>query len=929
MSTHEGPGKPPGFSDSLDESRRRVAEFQKTVPERLGGSKDEDPSSSIDATPEIVLTAEDKGYLSGLGLSNTEIEGLDHDELIDIFHARHNEHFQASPTGSNSGSIPDDLWEEAGTHEVDTKSQSLQDLKWTPEQYAKLPPELIDRILADKITPEQAFGPAAPKAEPAFAHSTVEQRLRLGRELGWSVADRNKLDKVTAQRVLDHGLRPEEVLSGVVGAKEADETSSELKTRMRRTVLDLDSLSKEQQKEKYARVFSDRTSARESHQKEVVALMEAAARENKIAEDAVEAHFAKSNKVMNTIRDIDLKDYLPKDVQEKVERAERARHAVLARTLGTVAERRAARGGDPSYDQKVNDRYTRRYGILQKVVIEPMKAQERARAAGLEVREIGAIEGWIDKHYLNLPPYQRILATSAVITGISAALGGAVIVPLAFAGASAVASVAASYIEKKGWGKTAATGVATIASVGGLLGLAANLITKGAHHLAGTKSKAKERLDSKGLIRKDGSYADVSDWDTYKKELEMYRRALKAEQEVKRDAALFGGVGSVIAGQTLGHQVSDVVKHEFGEIAHGHLPFTHHDPVPVPATEPGVASQTSGVVAPNPENAPPPETAVSAETPEASSHSNVEGVIGKGEGADAAFNDLQTKLRVEYAGVAPDDLPAAVKEVLGANSPNELSRHFGFAWDDHSRTMQEGDTIGIEDEKLVYSHGDEHHVLMDDSGRHALDHTEPTPRHDAPESPRHEAPVPRDHGPVEDTPPVIAESSVEDAAPAADVQPVAPPVAEASSASPQPNTPAGASGSYSPEEVVRMTTGAQAESVPGIPGPMNAFDVYIDPSEGHLYNFRLPGTDQEYVAVFGGRQDALDDVALTYLKEHPDAVVLFDSPQTELDGSTHYRLDAFRLGPDGAAQSVPNYTDGVIPPGTKLDPEQFTRPIRP
>lgn len=689
---------------------------------------------------------------------------------------------------------------------------------------------------------------------------------------------------------LANKVAPKEELVEESPLPPAEETALELKTRMRTSVLALDSLSKAQQKEMYARVFEQRTSAREAHQKEIVDLMVQAKSTSATSVAAIAEHFKKSGMIMNALRSLSLQDMLPEEVLRKRTAAQLSRHQVITRTLGTVKERRAARGGDPMYDEKVYDRYTRRYHILQDVVIKPQKEEELARMEGLSLREKGALEKAFE-HISELPAPVRILTTSALLTVGGAAVMGGGMVPLLFGGAAAAASVVSGFFKKRGAGQLVSQGIASITSVTGLVGLALNYSVQGMHTVLGTTEKAKQRLE-----RESGLEKDITDWKNFYKESERVRGDLRAEQRVKRDAGIVAALGSLATGAFIGHHIS--------------------------GADSPTAEQTAGTV-PNPEV--PGDSSVLADAhPEAISqahqHASQEGIIGVGDGADAAFSELQSKLRVEYAGVSTDDMPPAVRTVLEAKSPNELSREFGFAWGDKSHVMQVGDSIGIEEGKLVFTHDGKEQVLMDDGGAHPLRHVaEPIPaiEHPSPVT-HHDSPAASDviAQPITEEAPVVPQTS---AVEVPQTTPVAPPEAQAAPFVPR---------SFSPEEAVRLHDQA-AEAAPSPLSAPNPFGVTIDATQPHLYSFRLPGTDQEYVSVYGGSQEALGAEALKYLKDHPDAVVLYNSPQTALDGSLHDRTDAFTLGSDGTVVPVPEYTDGVIEPGTRLNPDYFTRPIRP
>ena len=107
--------------------------------------------------------------------------------------------------------------------------------------------------------------------------------------------------------------------------------------------------------------------------------------------------------------------------------------------------------------------------------------------------------------------------------------------------------------------------------------------------------------------------------------------------------------------------------------------------------------------------------------------------IGPGEGADAMFNKLQIQLRAEYPN--PDTAPEAVKELLSKH-PNELSREYGFAKGDWSKTMYEGDSLTFnKDGSLSFTRGSEAQVLAPVESRTPAPVTDTPERVSVPVSP--------------------------------------------------------------------------------------------------------------------------------------------------------------------------------------------------
>ncbi|MBU2330437.1 hypothetical protein KKG57_03150, partial [Patescibacteria group bacterium] len=137
----------------------------------------------------------------------------------------------------------------------------------------------------------------------------------------------------------------------------------------------------------------------------------------------------------------------------------------------------------------VLERYQRRF-TAREVVIGAEEAEVRARKEGLDSREKGWLGKAFDK-YKGKAQWVRVLASSALLTGsIVAVAGGATIgLPLVLGGASVLTAIAA--LRAKSGSKSEAFFAG--ASVAGIFGLVGDKVVRGAHWLAGTKSKADAR----------------------------------------------------------------------------------------------------------------------------------------------------------------------------------------------------------------------------------------------------------------------------------------------------------------------------------------------------------------------------------------------------------------------------------------------------
>lgn len=607
--------------------------------------------------------------------------------------------------------------------------------------------------------------------------------------------------------------------------------------------------------------------------------------------------------------------------------------------------------------QDVMERYDRRYGksITQNATIEAKKAEQQVRAEALGNREKNAVEKFAAWHK-TLPPAVRIGTTYALMTGGAMLLtgGSAGLLPLALGGTAAFARWRAAVAKNGGKAWTTA---ASLASIGGVLGLAGRGAVYGIHLKRGTLKNAEAKLASQETY----GLQNIVNEKMFDQMTEDWEKAISARSDVHRQMNLAGAGASIIGGLALGHALHD----GFGGHGHDGSPTSHES---IARTPPHPAEHASTHTAHHPAK-------VHHETvPDTKAPAPAEAVapiqVAPGQGADALFTNLQSHLHTTNAH-------SPLIETLLKNNPHTLAHTLGFPENNSEGYMHTGDSLTMDHDKLLFHHGGRSFVLMeqvtDKSGHvsvqvhhdvadlkgklfphaghpehhpaHHAAHGEHQPKHDATEHAKGEQPhtddsvaqadalnraelqqphtSPTDSAPVQPT-----EAPVIDHA-ADSIQPV--PIHEAPPAPPEPVGPTARIETLMQSDVYKHFSNVNsldAFTEPAMPpgGPSDHFrsdlfdtmrtsgigphqseevSAYMQRASEAIQKHANSGVSdfQSHVAIYsvgknfvahGGDIDARLTLAREYIRLHPEAHVIVENP----DGGTKL-LDMSKSALDG------------------------------
>lgn len=587
------------------------------------------------------------------------------------------------------------------------------------------------------------------------------------------------------------------------------------------------------------------------------------------------------------------------------------------------------------------------------VVIGQEEAEQKIKEAGLSKREKGSFDsvlGW----YKGLPPGVRVLGTSALMFGAGAAIAGtpAGWAALGLGGGAALMRWAAE--AQKGPKTKAAFGfLSRIASVGGIAGFVSEAVVTGTHSILKTEEKAEAKL------KKREGLGDLSNPENLARISTERRKATVIEDSIKRQGRLARMVGSLTGGWLFGSAMGG--DNSAPEVSAGNAPAPD---AAVEVAERNIVESTPEAVAQPPQPLNVTENTPSVPTaPEvAPAVEPIVATIEAGEGFNKLILDLRGSVDDRLHGMQQDSSP--VMKYLLETSPTELSDRIG-AFDPstgESMVMQAGDKLYLDDKGDLYFErvGEEARLVIgnDPSSPEGFKveelkdfdmqstSTTQTPSSFAEERNEvNEASLdPEPQGVVaEETAPLSVEESIsvanEGSAPTESTPQIE------TSELPRSDGPrtiedslrelegvgveAPQAQTIVPEEPVDSSFRTIEDSIResgnvGEQPHVNIHDVEVSPSEPAPYEWKVPGTNETYTAVYGGSPEQTQVWIQRELELQPTARILVNESYINPDtGAPATRVNEWFIDQEGkpaVVEGVTNNTTGIaLPPITEDD----------
>jgi hypothetical protein len=223
---------------------------------------------------------------------------------------------------------------------------------------------------------------------------------------------------------------------------------------------------------------------------------------------------------------------------------------------------------NPNLRDAVQTKYEVLFGksIINAAILDAEKAEQNARAEGLDERSKASLERLYDK-YQKLPSYIRIPATFGVITAVSAGATAATVgalpglAALALAGGVTAVRAALGVIGERSNNpkvKRVIEIFSNFTSVGTWGKFIGEKGVKGLHELLGTEKKADATLAEKYSLRNLGNEK------SNERMLKNREKALETHEEVERQAELAGAALGTAAAVTGGFGFGHWVRGFFG-----------------------------------------------------------------------------------------------------------------------------------------------------------------------------------------------------------------------------------------------------------------------------------------------------------------------------------------------------------------------------
>ncbi|MES2931416.1 MAG: hypothetical protein V4682_01815 [Patescibacteria group bacterium] len=712
----------------------------------------------------------------------------------------------------------------------------------------------------------------------------------------------------------------------------------------------------DQSAEEHLRDVRSRLDARKSPGEEIRVQIEAV---EKLKYEKLQ-EFHKNRSALGRMAEQYTGEMLPKEIKMLMTTSEELRGAYLKATIGSVEERRAARGRDENKNEAVRERYQRRYEFERRMIIEPEEKAIQARMEGLGSREKKALDTLYEK-YKELPAPARIVAMSGLMLAGGAAIGaglgtGIGLTALAIGGMSAAARITSLY-QKNKIVKSGLQHAAVVTGLGGLLGLAFEHAVRMGHKMSGTERKAQETL-ARGVKTDGDKTLNLGNLNIFSKLLADRKKAKAAKERIDLQARWARSVGSVGVGLAAGFGMSEVFNGNDVEQTSG-----NGDVAPENI---GAGPNTAESAAPAHDAPPSAAPAAPAEAPnEAPIEVKAEPIVATidaGEGFNKLFLDLRDSVDTKLHGMQDVSSSSPVMEYLSKTSPTELSERIG-AFDPEtgeSMIMQPGDKLFLDDKGDLWfqKEGGEAKLLMENDAAapggfkvHDLAdikvpeasipvstqspeaRVESSPAVAATEAPLEsvattETPyVSEGSASVEHAPGPIASEPVIDRVPESSSQDAEGLIPRASLGSMPVNVdaqaPVGTLKTQSLESWTEDAIEAETHSF------SNIYDVEINPSEPAGYEWKVPGSNLTYTVAFGENAAATERWALRELELRPEASVLINYTDTNpTTGAIETNVGAWVTGEDGK----PEFVRELVNPqnGLRLgaaNPQDFIRKL--